>query len=141
MAGLMHEAKFRDLDETQARQLLRDGSFVGHLGFIEDGRPMIIPVNYLADDDAIFLLTNEGHVISRMVGEIVAFEVDEFRALEEQGWNVLIHGMMRRVEDPEEVKRLARGPLHSWAWHHPARWVRIDIADISGRILTGGEPD
>ena len=44
--------------------LLQYRSFVGRLGFVATGRPMVLPVNYLADEDAVGFCTSEGTALS-----------------------------------------------------------------------------
>jgi len=79
-----------DMSRSEALDRLQRHSFVGRIAFIVDGRPMIMPVNYLADSDALVFCTGEGTKLSRLRGGAsVAFEVDDSRPLDHSGWSVV----------------------------------------------------
>ena len=132
------EGPLRVLSHEECVQLLQYHSFVGRLGFIVEGRPMVLPVNYLADEAAVVFCTAAGNVLSSLGnGAAVAFEVDDSWPLEHSGWSVLVQGTARAVSDPAELEALRRGPLRSWASREPPVWVRIAIEEVSGRRLGG----
>lgn len=136
--GSMPEAQTRVnvLTKEESLRLLQDKSFVGRVGFLADGRLTILPVNYLADDDAVFFCTAEGTKLSALRGGAqVAFEVDASQSLYHSGWSVLVNGTAEEVTDPAELDRLRRGPLKSWAVAASQHWVRISIDTISGRQI------
>ena len=124
------------LSRKECIELLQYHGFVGRLGFVMDGKPLVLPVNYLADEDAVIYCTAEGTSLGSVAdGAEVAFEVDESRSLQHSGWSVVVRGTANAVRDPGEVEALRRGPLHSWAAHKPELWVRVSIREISGRRL------
>lgn len=128
------------LSAEEATRLLQHGAFVGRVGFIQEGRPRIVPVNYLAETpDSIVFCSMEGSKLSVLAqgGAPVAFEVDDQRPLYHAGWSVVVHGTAEEVTDEKELDRLRRGPLHSWAAPHSGRWIRIRVEEISGRRITG----
>jgi nitroimidazol reductase NimA-like FMN-containing flavoprotein (pyridoxamine 5'-phosphate oxidase superfamily) len=127
--------RLRELSRDECLELLQYHSFVGRVGFVLDGRPMVLPVNYLADPDSVIFTTADGGLLSALSGSEVAFEVDDSRPLEHSGWSVLVRGVAQAVVDPEDLATLRRGPLHSWAMPAPDRWLRIPIEEISGRRL------
>jgi uncharacterized protein len=130
------QTSVHDLSSAEALELLQFHSHVGRLGFIVDGRPMILPVNYLADAESIVFCTQPGTKLGAVgAGAPVAFEVDDSRALYHAGWSVLVKGTAREVTDPDELDELRRGPLHSWATRSTEHWVRIDIEEITGRRI------
>ncbi|MBV8195775.1 MAG: pyridoxamine 5'-phosphate oxidase family protein [Candidatus Dormibacteraeota bacterium] len=128
-------SRLEELSEAEARHLLGYGSYVGHVGFVQDGTPMILPVNYLYDDESIVFRTAEGTPLDRIEGQAVVFEVDTNRPLETAGWSVLAHGTVERITDETTVDRLGRGPLRSWAWLGANQWFRITVERISGRRI------
>jgi nitroimidazol reductase NimA-like FMN-containing flavoprotein (pyridoxamine 5'-phosphate oxidase superfamily) len=134
------EARLHDLSRAECLELLQYHSFVGRLGFLDGDRPMVLPVNYLADEGAVVFATFEGGVLASVAGREVVFEVDDSRPLEHSGWSVVVRGTARAVTDTGEVDALRRGPLRSWAAPAPAVWMRIAIAEISGRRLGSGAP-
>jgi nitroimidazol reductase NimA-like FMN-containing flavoprotein (pyridoxamine 5'-phosphate oxidase superfamily) len=131
-----HEGPLHPLSRKECLELLQYHGFVGRLGFIDGGRPMVLPVNYLADDRSVVFSTHEGSVLGSLAAGVdVAFEVDDSRPLDHSGWSVLVRGTARAVTDPEEVEALRRGSLRSWAARAPELWIRIEIAELSGRRL------
>jgi len=126
------------LSREECLELLQFNSFVGRLGFVLDGRPIVLPVNYLADDTSLVFCTGVGTALSSAVGAPVAFEVDGLRPLYRSGWSVLVRGTATEVSDPTELESLRRGPLKSWAAPGPQRWVRVSIDEVSGRQIPAG---
>jgi uncharacterized protein len=125
-----------DLSRSDALDRLQHHGFVGRIAFIVEGRPMIMPVNYLADSDALVFCTGQGTKLSAVrEGASVAFEVDDSRPLDHSGWSVVIEGTASEVTDPEELEWLRRGPLKSWAVRSSAHWIRVTYERVSGRRI------
>ena len=125
-----------DMSRADALDRLQRHGFVGRVAFIVDGRPMIMPVNYLADHDALVFCTGEGTKLSALRGSAaVAFEVDDSRPLDHSGWSVVVEGTASEITDPEELKRLRSGPLKSWAVRPTAHWIRVTYEHVSGRRI------
>ncbi len=131
--------KLVELSREECLELLQYKSYVGRIGFILDGRPMVLPVNYLAAPDHIVFCTAPGMKLDIATHrEVVAFEVDDNRPASHSGWSVLVHGAASEITDADEVERLRRGPLKTWTMlHNHQHWVRISIDDISGRRIPG----
>lgn len=128
--------RVNELTREEAMRLLQHQSYVGRIGFVSEGQVLVLPVNYLADDDAIFFCTAGGTKLSAVRdAATVAFEVDSNRPLYHSGWSVLVNGTATEVTDPDELDRLRRGPLKSWAVPASQHWVRISIDTISGRQI------
>ncbi|TMC48451.1 MAG: pyridoxamine 5'-phosphate oxidase family protein [Chloroflexi bacterium] len=133
-----------ELSRAECLELLQTKSRVGRLAFVVDGCPLVLPVNYVADANSIVFCTSPGTKLSALrSGPRVAFEVDDSRELYHAGWSVLVQGKAREVRDPEELDRLRRGPL--WSWAVPSstgHWVSVSIDVISGRRIpeTGRYP-
>ncbi len=129
-------ALIEDMSRSDALDRLQRHGFVGRIAFIVEGRPMIMPVNYLADSDALVFCTGEGTKLSSLRGGAsVAFEVDDSRPLDHSGWSVVIQGTASEITDPEELKWLRRGSLKSWAVRPSAHWIRITYEHVSGRQI------
>ncbi|HEU5002018.1 MAG TPA: pyridoxamine 5'-phosphate oxidase family protein [Actinomycetota bacterium] len=127
-----------ELDRQDCLKLLREHGFVARVGFVADGRPQIIPVNYVADpdEDVVRFCTAAGSMLGRLAnGTQVALEVDESRPLYNAGWSVVVHGAICHVDDPAEVSRLSRGPLRSWAEPMSPVWIEIPVQDVTGRRI------
>lgn len=132
------EAPLEELTRLECLELLQYHSFVGRVGFVDGGHPVVLPVNYLADADSVVFCTAQGTSLDVPDGVRVAFEVDQSHPLEHSGWSVLVRGTAAAVTDAEELEALRRGPLRTWARRVPERWVRIGIDEVSGRRLHGG---
>ena len=139
-------ANVPDDEHPQLRDLSREECLtrlesvpVGRIGYVVDGMAVILPVNFVLIDNAIVFCTSKGGTLAWLSNRRrVAFEVDESRPAEREGWSVLIHGSAHEVTDPDQLDVLRRGPLHSWVRTPAEHWVRITIDSVSGRALRGG---
>jgi nitroimidazol reductase NimA-like FMN-containing flavoprotein (pyridoxamine 5'-phosphate oxidase superfamily) len=132
------QTRVHDLTRAEAVNLLQQHAFVGRIGFVVDGRPLIIPVNYLADDESIVFCTAPGTKLSAIGGGApVVFEVDDSRALYHAGWSVLVKGTALEITDEARLDELRRGPLRSWATRSTEHWVCITIEEVTGRRIEG----
>lgn len=128
--------RVRELSAEECHDLLQHHGFVGRLAFVVEGRPQILPLNYIANEKSVTFCTQPGTKLSAVAaGAPVAFEVDESRPLHHSGWSVVVTGTAREVTEPDELTALRHGPLKSWAVDPSARWVRIAIESISGRAV------
>ena len=131
----VHQPQLESLTREECLQLLR-GAVVGRIAYVADGMATIIPVNFALLDGDIVFCTAKGSKLSWLsLRGRVAFEADESRLADHEGWSVLIQGVAREVTDPEELAVLRRGPLHSWLRSSHEHWVRISIEAMSGRAL------
>jgi nitroimidazol reductase NimA-like FMN-containing flavoprotein (pyridoxamine 5'-phosphate oxidase superfamily) len=111
-------------------------AFVGRIGFIVDGRPMVLPVNYLAGPDGIVFCTGPGVKLDHLAaGAPVAFEIDADSPYRESGWSVVVQGVTEEIKDPEQTARLRRGALRSWGTRNPEHWIRISLDHVEGRRI------
>ena len=130
------QAGVEDMSQAEALDLLRHHGFVGRVAFIVDNRPMIMPVNYLADTESLVFCTGAGTKLGALGhGASVAFEVDDSRPLDHSGWSVVVEGTATEVIDEEELSWLRRGALKSWAVRPSEHWIRITYAHLSGRRI------
>jgi uncharacterized protein len=132
------QTRVHQLTRGEAVELLQFHAYVGRIGFVVDGRPLILPLNYLADDDSIVFCTGPGTKLSAIGGGApVVFEVDDSRALYHAGWSVVVKGTAHEITDESRLDELRRGPLHSWATRSSEHWVRISIEEVTGRRIHG----
>jgi nitroimidazol reductase NimA-like FMN-containing flavoprotein (pyridoxamine 5'-phosphate oxidase superfamily) len=131
----------RDLEElssTECWELLA-GQQVGRLGFVANGQPIILPVNYVVDAGTLLFRTEEGGKLDAAIrGQRVAFEVDVLHTRDASGWSVLLKGLADRLEDPAEVERASKLELHPWAAGEKPYFVRITPSSTSGRRIPAG---
>lgn len=130
------QTRVHELSREESMELLQLHSFVGRIGFVVEGLPLILPVNYLADDESIVFCTEPGTKLSTIGGGArVVFEVDDSRPLYHAGWSVVVKGTAREITDVSELDELRRGPLHSWATRSTEHWVRISMDEVTGRRI------
>ena len=110
---------------------------VGRVGVSSGALPLVLPVNFLLDDDRILIRTGRGTKLSAALEEtVVCFEVDEIDPLRHTGWSVVVTGVSRVVSDTEQLRRIDTAPLAHWA---PADGHVIAVSTdlVSGRELIG----
>jgi uncharacterized protein len=132
------QSRVQELTRAESVELLQLHSYVGRVGFVIDGRPMILPVNYLADDQSVVFCTEPGTKLSAIGGGApVVFEVDDSRPLYHAGWSVVVKGTAHEITDESQLDELRRGSLHSWATRSTEHWVRITMDEVTGRRIPG----
>ena len=123
------------LDVEECRRLLSSVS-VGRVGVTMGALPTVLPVNFLFDGDRILVRSGEGTKLAAALrGTVVAFEVDEFDPVDHSGWSVVVTGVSRVVDDPEELGRIAQKPIARWAPAGGSHIVAISTEMISGRRI------
>jgi uncharacterized protein len=123
------------LTHFECDKLLRS-HHVGRVGFLADGWPAILPVNYVMDGDTIVLRTDAGTKFASLrFGAEVAFEIDAIEPVHRSGWSVLVYGNAGEIVDPVEVAHVQELGLR--AWHHGPKpfWIRIAPVLVTGRRL------
>ena len=70
---------------------------LGRLGVVVGGRPLVFPVNFTLDGDAVILRTDEGTKLHAARNGPVAFECDGIDRLYHTGWSVLVRGVAKEV--------------------------------------------
>lgn len=123
------------LDENECWHFLA-GHFLGRVGLIHLGHPMIFPVNYALDGRTVVFRTAPGtKVAAAAAGWAGVFEVDEATVLFETGTSVMVHGTLHEVTDPSERTRLRELPLRVWAPGDRDHIVRLEPRWVSGRRI------
>ncbi len=125
-------------EKAVIEEVLRE-SQVGRLGTAVDGRPYVVPMNFVYTDGRIILHT---HRDGKKVRDIrrnprVCFEVDGGEILEggdpcEYSWryrSVIAMGTAVIVEDPEEKLRALRLLSDKYAF---GKGRRLDLGKVSG---------
>jgi nitroimidazol reductase NimA-like FMN-containing flavoprotein (pyridoxamine 5'-phosphate oxidase superfamily) len=130
------DGKLQELTREECIELLRSHLFFGRVGYVVDGVPVILPVNFVVDGESVVFCSSKGSKLSWLSNHSrVAFQADHGRPLDRSGWSVLVHGTAAEVTDPSELETLRQGPLHSWTVPATEHWVRISIDRITGRRL------
>jgi nitroimidazol reductase NimA-like FMN-containing flavoprotein (pyridoxamine 5'-phosphate oxidase superfamily) len=136
-----NEATFEALTRAECLPLLA-GEAIGRVGVVVDGYPLVIPVNFALDGDAVVIRTEHGTVVSRAAGAKVGFEVDGTDADSRSGWSVLVRGEGRAlsIDDQNElIERTRATGVTPWAPGERHLWIRIEPVEITGRRITPGQ--
>ena len=100
---------------------------IGRVGFVSDGQPHVLPVNYVASDAGeIVFRTTDGSVLTAVAGGPAAFEIDGYDEQSRTGWSVCVHGPGREITDAEDplARRLRELNVITWAPGPRDRLVR-----------------
>jgi len=127
----------RELSPEQAAELISpDG--IGRLGLCTADGPHIVPVSYVVDGASIVFRTSAQGVVGTYDWDRgrAVFEVDQLDRERRRGWSVVVRGHVHRVEDADEVDRIAvvRDPM-PWAGGMRAVYGRLPWSSITGRVV------
>jgi len=132
----------RTIASDEALGLLRHGGQrVGRLSICPAGEPLVFPLNYAVDDDAIVFRTQVGTKLSGITRSLATFEVDHVDA-SGQGWSVTFEGLAQEVldADPAELRaRLDSLALETWPGGDRPHVVRITPYAVQGTSWTAAE--
>ncbi|MFW2381103.1 MAG: pyridoxamine 5'-phosphate oxidase family protein [Acidimicrobiales bacterium] len=124
------------IDEARCMELVQSTP-IGRVGFMSEGAPLVLPVNFAVDEGTIVFRSLEGHKLAAAAAnQTVCFEVDQWDAKSKSGWSVVLQGTAREVTDWAEREQLENIGLTPWAkeqWR--PLWVRIEPSEVSGRVL------
>jgi nitroimidazol reductase NimA-like FMN-containing flavoprotein (pyridoxamine 5'-phosphate oxidase superfamily) len=129
-------AEMEQLGTTECLNLLAEAQ-VGRVGLVVDGEPVVLPVNYALDGDAVLFRTTETSVLNEASMAKVAFEVDSVDEESHAGWSVLVRGRADDISDAIDAtsERLRRLQLVTWAPGGRHNWFVIRPHAITGRRL------
>ncbi len=133
----------RTLDVSTGIELLdRDESLgllatdeVGRLAVISGGAPVMFPVDFALDADAIVFRTDPGTKLDFGPRAPACFEVDCLDRAQRAGWSVIVSGRLEEVTRYDELTlgRLRKLALVPWAGGPRAHWLRLVPERITGR--------
>jgi uncharacterized protein len=106
---------------------------VGRIVYTRQALPAVELVNFAIDRGDIIIRTDHsGKLAAATRGAVVAFEAD---SLDPSGWSVTVIGQSHEVTDADEISRLERMGLSSWAPGEHQHFIRISPGILSGRRL------
>jgi uncharacterized protein len=126
-----------DLSPDHCREILiTHRPRLGRLAFVDHGWPLVVPMNYYAEDRVIYFRTAAGSkLLAALRAQHVSFEIDHVDDVWQEGWSVLALGRLRMLTDPDEIAEVSRVPLRAWAGGERPHYLRMDITSISGRRI------
>jgi hypothetical protein len=123
-----------ELDRDECMRLLAHAP-LGRLAVVVSGYPLVFPVNFALDGNAVVLRTDRGTKLYGARNGPVAFECDGIDSTYHTGWSVLIHANAEEVHNRFEIARLERLPLGPWCPGPKPTWLRLRATNISGRRI------
>lgn len=134
--GEVHDATV-PLTEEECHELLqRHRPRLGRLAFVDDGWPLVLPLNFVADGRFLWFRTAPGSkLLAALRIQQVTFQFDAVDEAWRDGWSVLAFGRLRMITDPEELAIAERLPLRPWARGDHPHYLRMDIERVTGRRL------
>jgi len=134
--GPGRQVRWRELTRGECFGLLARQQ-VGRVAVVDDRGPVVFPVNFVFDRHMVVFRTDEGTKLDAAARcSRVAFEIDGIDAAAHTGWSVVVRGEAVEVTDQQELARLRRLPLLTWAPGTRSRYVRILPAKLTGRRIS-----
>jgi hypothetical protein len=137
----MTPREFQELSAADGLRLLA-GVPMGRIVFTHRALPAVRPVNHLVVDGQIIIRTNSGTVLSTEVapaGSVVAFEAGELDAEQHLGWSVIVTGIARLVDDPQEAEGF-KARLRPWVSGEMDQVIRINPEIVTAFRLVPASP-
>jgi len=111
---------------------------VARIGFVDQGSPVILPVNIVIDGHGIAFRSAAGSKLAAAVMERpVCVQIDQWDAMGHTGWSVLAKGVAEHVLDETATAHLDSLPLLPWTRPDVrVEWIRTLVHEVSGRRIT-----
>ena len=123
----------REISETECLELLANHR-VGRVAYCDDLGPVVLPVNYVLDQDTVLIQISPHSTLARNLRSAPAsFQIDDFDDHSRSGWSVLVRGDAAYI-DMEDLPDHEDRPV-AWAEGQRTFHVRITAHDITGRRL------
>lgn len=123
------------LDEATCRTRLASRT-VGRLGYVHDGRPVIVPVNYRADGDRVVIRSLPGGKVgAAWDGEDVCLQIDDWSVDGRTGWSVLGSGTLRPVDTADGLAAAWATDPRPFAGGDEWTWLELAVREVSGRAV------
>ena len=124
----------QQLSRGECLQLMASVS-MGRIIYTRQALPAVELVNFALDDGDIVIKTDgDGRLAAATRHAVVAFETDCLDA-RQAGWSVTAIGLSREVTDPDDIGRLQKIDLSSWAHGTREHFVRVSPELLNGRRL------
>jgi len=128
------------LPAEECRRLLATRQ-LGRIGLAGGPFPLILPVNYVLDGDAVVIRTDSPKISAAADHTRVAFEVDDVDERTRSGWSVLVQALAEEVTGArrdELVERLRAADGSPWAPGEHGHWIRLIPKVVTGRRIVPG---
>jgi hypothetical protein len=123
----------RELSEAECLEVLAAHE-VGRVAYCDDLGPVVLPVNYVLDEDTVLFQISPHSVLAHHLrGGAASFQIDDFDSYTQSGWSVLVRGEASYVDSGD----LPEGSHRPFAWAEGGRTLHVRIIPraITGRRL------
>ena len=129
------------LDHHECLRLLAADE-IGRLAVLDGHTPIILPVNYRLDGEAVVFRTDPGTKLDRGPRAPASFEIDQFDREHRTGWSVVVVGRLEEVTpyDASTMERVNLLPVDPWVEGDKAHWMRLMPTRITGRRVGRDRP-
>ncbi|SDG62735.1 pyridoxamine 5'-phosphate oxidase family protein [Winogradskyella thalassocola] len=106
-------------------KLLLSRNYIGHLAYVYQGKPFVVPITYFYSDERIICYSGEGHKLNALrLHTSVAFEVSEIESI--TNWkSVVAHGEFIELE-----RSSAKAMLHEFSLGVKDVILRKELRDL-----------
>jgi hypothetical protein len=123
------------LPRDECLQLMGSVS-LGRVIYTSRALPAVELVSFALDLGDIVVRTDAGgRLADATQHSVVAFETDDMDAGHQAGWIVTVIGRSREVTDPQDISRLRKIGLSSWAPGTNEHFIQISPEILIGRRL------
>lgn len=128
-----------ELSEAQCWSLL-GGQETGRIAFLQDGRLLVFPVNYLVHKKNVYFRTSAGSGLALLPGDLnTSFQVDAHDGEAMAGWSVLVSGPANAVRDNSLLTTLwGKRSTAPYGGGQRNLFVGIDPTQVTGRRVRMG---
>ena len=130
--SVRHAEVFRELSEQECVGLLGKAA-VGRVAVTTPDGPVIIPVNYVMDEETVLLRTAPYTLLAAHAWDQVAFEIDDIDHDMQRGRSVLVLGRAAVTDADEIAESSVASELTPWAPGSRRMFIRIRPQRITGR--------
>jgi nitroimidazol reductase NimA-like FMN-containing flavoprotein (pyridoxamine 5'-phosphate oxidase superfamily) len=122
------------IDRALCLRLLANDE-IGRLAVVSGGAPVVFPVNYVLDGEAIVFRTAPGTKLEAVGRSPVCFEIDAFDRSTRHGWSVVVSGRLEEVDEhaSKEYARVRALGVSPWAEGERDHFLRLVPERITGR--------
>jgi nucleotide-binding universal stress UspA family protein len=141
MVGVAGGAVLEEIPEEECLALL-NGREVGRLVVVEDGRPLVFPVNYTVDGRTVAVRTDPGAKLAWATLGPVAVEIDDIDVATHEGWSVVVRGVGRDITDGVDAwsGEVRARPPEPWVEGEKEHWIAVASPVITGRRIRHATP-
>lgn len=123
------------LDRHECLEFLRSVP-VARIGLAVSGVPVVLPVNFVLDGDAVLFRSGVGSKLDAALSSgVVAVEADDFDVVTRTGWSVVVRGRARELVDDAEIERASRLELEPWVTDQADHFISVSTELVSGRCI------